>query len=126
MYLHIWFKLQFDLGMDPAFPLWGSNSERIRASDGKYVEISHTNGGLSGIMEPIGHTDFYPNGGIVMPGCSTIDVRCSHNRAYQYMADSIDHEGFMAGKCNGVEEISSNTCANIGKLHMGGAKTKLG
>lgn len=76
-------------------------------------------------MEPIGHTDFYPNGGVNMPGCG-VDFRCSHNRAYMYIADSIDHQRFMADKCNNVEEISNDSCSNIGKLHMGGASIKTG
>lgn len=76
-------------------------------------------------MEPVGHTDFYPNGGVKMPGCG-IDIRCSHNRSYLYMADSIDHKGYMADKCDNVGEISNGTCSNTGKLHMGGANIKMG
>lgn len=106
-------KYFFFQGLDPACPLWGNDSQRIRPSDGKYVEIIHTNGGQWGLMEPIGDTDFYPNGGIDMPGCT--DIVCSHHRAFFYIADSIDHQRFMADKCDNVEEILNDSCSNSGK-----------
>ena len=41
-----------------------------------FVDVIHTDagpiisGGL-GLMQPSGHVDFYPNGGIQQPGCGT-------------------------------------------------------
>lgn len=75
-------------------------------------------------MEPVGDVDFYPNGGVNMPGCLVIDPGCSHGRSVNYIADSIDHKGFMAKKCESIEEISNDNCSNTGQLHMGGADIK--
>lgn len=97
----------------------------MRKSDAAYLEVIHTNCGQLGLLEPIGHNDFYPNGGVQMPGCDG-NLYCSHARSWEYLADSIDHDKFMADKCNDVTEITENNCANIGKLHMGGAQIKPG
>lgn len=105
-------------------PLWGSGSQRIRPSDANYVEIIHSNGGNLGLEEPVGHNDFYPNGGKNMPGCGITDVGCSHGRSYQYFAYSLDNQGFIAYQCRNMDEISSGSCSNLSKLHMGGSRPK--
>ena len=57
---------------------------RLDAGDANYVECIHTNGPTvvlvgAGIGAPIGHADFFPNGGDSQPGCLT--NTCSHGRA---------------------------------------------
>lgn len=42
---------------------------RLDPSDAKHVHVIHTNGGLLGFLKPIGHADFYPNGGMNQKGC---------------------------------------------------------
>ena len=68
--------LCFYLAFDPAYPGFdGPNARRrLAKSDAKFVDVIHTNArtGLSnavGIETPLGHADFYPNGGSRMPGC---------------------------------------------------------
>ncbi|XP_077295951.1 pancreatic lipase-related protein 2-like [Arctopsyche grandis] len=117
-------KIPYITAFDPAFPLWGSGSQRIRPSDANYVEIIHSNGGNLGLEEPVGHNDFYPNGGKSQPGCGALDVGCSHGRSYQFFAYSLNNQGFMANQCRSVTEINNNSCANLSKLHMGGASPK--
>lgn len=112
------------LGFDPAMPLWGSSSQRLRATDGGYVEVIHTNGGAMGLNEPCGHNDFYPNRGSQQPGCGVLDTGCSHARAWQYFADSLDHTGYQAKQCNSYAEMNNGQCANLSTLYMGGSKTK--
>ena len=65
--------------MDPAGPFFALNdtSRRIDTTDGDFVDIIHTDGGTLtgnelGMLDPIGHVDFYPNGGEVQPGCNTL------------------------------------------------------
>ncbi|XP_035206600.1 uncharacterized protein LOC118181539 [Stegodyphus dumicola] len=65
-------------GLDPAGPFFNGveNIVRLDKGDASFVDIIHTNmDGQSlkgyGLKEPIGHLDFYPNGGEIQPGCST-------------------------------------------------------
>ncbi|KAG8172162.1 hypothetical protein JTE90_012221 [Oedothorax gibbosus] len=49
---------------------------RLDRSDAEFVDTIHSNAALSvtdgfGIMKPVGHFDFYPNGGELQPGCET-------------------------------------------------------
>lgn len=59
-------------GLDPALPLYSpaSDSERLSSSDAAFVDVIHTDGGILGYPWPLGHADFFPNGGIpLQPGC---------------------------------------------------------
>ncbi len=68
-------------GLDPAGPLFANNDPlgtvpetRLNPSNAALVQCIHTNGeplveGGFGTMQPMGHVDFYANGGQVQPGC---------------------------------------------------------
>ena len=63
-------------GLDPAGPLFEGYdpSVRLDKTDASYVDVIHSNGeslivGGFGTWEPIGHADFYPNGGRAQRGC---------------------------------------------------------
>lgn len=53
------------VGLDPANPLFPLENVkgRLDKSDATYVEVIHTDAGKLGYINPIGHNDFYPNGG---------------------------------------------------------------
>ncbi|XP_035795010.1 pancreatic triacylglycerol lipase-like [Anopheles albimanus] len=101
-------------GLDPAELAFTETHERVRLdpSDAQFVDIVHSDAtpfvphiGL-GLYEPIGHVDFYPNGGSKQPGCQhdfwkqETDARfvsnmfhffsCSHSRAYEYFIESLE------------------------------------
>ena len=59
------------LGLDPALPLFtlGNKDARLDKHDARHVEVIHTCGGYLGFASPLGHIDFYPNGGTRQPGC---------------------------------------------------------
>ncbi|KOB70747.1 Uncharacterized protein OBRU01_14791 [Operophtera brumata] len=64
-------------GLDPAGPLFEFQDPRARLdrSDAKFVDVIHSNGetlilGGLGAAQPLGHVDFFPNGGRVQHGCS--------------------------------------------------------
>lgn len=62
-------------GIDPAGPLFegASTLNRLHKEDALFVDIIHTDGGKFGIVENVGHVDFYPNGGrALQPGCKEI------------------------------------------------------
>ncbi|KAL7305252.1 hypothetical protein TKK_0002390 [Trichogramma kaykai] len=103
-------------GLDVAYPLYmntGPEGHLTRA-DAEFVDIIHTDGGRLGFPIPLGHADFYPNGGIRrQPGCNIENIvsmginmllnryiTCSHNRAWRFYAESVTNPlGFPASRC---------------------------
>ncbi|KAJ8666850.1 hypothetical protein QAD02_008512 [Eretmocerus hayati] len=114
-------------GLDPAQPCFTSANESLKLDreDADFVDVIHTNanrillGGL-GLQKPLGHIDFYPNGGKIQLGCGTTsesnsfwssfthvlkfpvdEVKkavCSHGRSYEFFTDSINVK--MSRKCD--------------------------
>ncbi len=63
-------KLKRISGLDPAGPMFGQkSSERLDKTDAEFVDVIHSDSTL-GFNSPIGHVDFYPNGGSSQPGCN--------------------------------------------------------
>ncbi|XP_012259852.2 pancreatic triacylglycerol lipase [Athalia rosae] len=92
--------IQAVVALDPARPNFDhvGDDKRVSKSDAAYVEVIHTNAGLLGLKEKLGHSDFFPNGGKAQPGCG-LDLAgsCSHGRSYEYFAESIRNPtGFRA------------------------------
>ncbi|XP_010358681.2 lipase member I isoform X5 [Rhinopithecus roxellana] len=58
-------------GLDPAGPKFSRKLpyKRLDYTDAKFVDVIHSNSNGLGIREPLGHIDFYPNGGKKQPGC---------------------------------------------------------
>ncbi|KAG8195855.1 hypothetical protein JTE90_008547 [Oedothorax gibbosus] len=118
-------------GLDPASPLFEGYDSNIKLdpSDANFVDVIHSNGnsflkGGLGTFEPLGHADFYPNGGRVQIGCNNVFIGavtdiiygkwqslCNHRRAFRFFIDSImpscrfpafpcdSYENFLAGRC---------------------------
>lgn len=59
------------IGLDPAsvFFDFEKTDKRLADTDADYVQVIHTDSGHYSIEYPIGHADFYPNGGRKQPGC---------------------------------------------------------
>ncbi|XP_065073470.1 pancreatic triacylglycerol lipase-like [Ochlerotatus camptorhynchus] len=118
------------IGMDPAGPLFSlGQPDIIHESDGQYVEAIYTNSGLLGFDLPLGHANFYPNGGRTQPGCG-IDItgNCAHTRAHQYFAESIGSPlGFVGQRCASHEEILAGVCTESGpNALLGGEPSNYG
>jgi len=115
--------------MDPAEPYYGVMDPSIWVSkdDAEFVDIIHVNsdtllgGGLS-MYGPLGHVDFYPNGGLHQPGCDDIlglesglidFIRggCSHVRGWTYFTESLNAEpGFLGTLCDSWEDFTDGKC----------------
>lgn len=88
------------VGLDPARVLFSfDNTEnRLTDTDADYVEVIHTS--ILSFAQPIGTIDFYPNGGKSQPGCQwDLTARCSHQRAFEFYAESIYNPEFNAFGC---------------------------
>ena len=117
-------------GLDPAGPLFGKNaSERLDKNDAEFVDIIHTDK-ILGLDLPIGHADFYPNGGESQPSCSnkTINktnsihkkrnlmnaiesVKCSHAKSVEFFIQSINSNcKFFSISCSSYQNYLNSYC----------------
>ncbi|XP_065204848.1 pancreatic triacylglycerol lipase-like [Planococcus citri] len=117
-------KLPRITGLDPAFPLYMFSGKQghLASTDAEFVDVIHTDGGVFGFPIALGDADFFPNGGFpAQPGCRINSllqknqikriVSCSHDRAWQYYAESILNEkGFPAVRCANYETFLAGVC----------------
>ncbi|XP_030383257.1 pancreatic triacylglycerol lipase-like [Scaptodrosophila lebanonensis] len=105
-------RIRTIVGLDPSFALFNDVDENHRLSikDALYVEIMHTNAGFLGIAEPIGHADFYPNGGLSQPEC---DHECAHQRSLEYYAEAVAKECFGSVRCPNYTEALRRKCGGV-------------
>ncbi|XP_043279653.1 pancreatic triacylglycerol lipase-like [Venturia canescens] len=123
-------------GLDPAEPHFSNTSPMVRLdpTDAEFVTAIHTDsspfisGGL-GISQPVGHIDFYPNGGRNQPGCNhgvlnsiTLErgsffrgikrfLGCNHIRSYDYFIESINTVcPFLAVPCSSWTRFLAGDC----------------
>jgi len=101
-------------GLDPG-RTWPLNETDIilDKTDADFVDIVHTNGGDDeyhlAIFDPIGHVDFYANGGQDQPGCD--DQYCSHLRTTRLFTESINSNvGFRSLRCDTFEDFQEGLC----------------
>lgn len=134
-------------GLDPAKPFFENTpiDVRLDASDANFVDVIHTDTGESstsfggsGYFNPIGHIDFYPNGGKTQPGCEmsfipfmkrtsgTFIYRlkqymlCNHKLSYLLFIESINSPcPFLAAPCESWENYKSGECFDCTKQGEG-------
>ncbi|XP_052256454.1 pancreatic triacylglycerol lipase-like [Dreissena polymorpha] len=134
-------------GLDPAGPQFEKKDPKVRLdpTDAVFVDAIHTDGDSLiqlgfGLEQPVGHVDYFPNGGENQPGCPnelsqnlfnlitgnigalTDGVACSHMRVIDLFTESINsaclfrahpcssRADFQAGRCNAC----GTGCANMG------------
>ncbi|KAG7300645.1 hypothetical protein JYU34_014952 [Plutella xylostella] len=116
-------------GLDPAGPCFRSlpPNMRLDASDGQRVDVLHTNIDGFGMAEPIGHVDFYANGGEFQPGdipyvpCLVV---CSHLRSVLYWWQALEHaKKFIGVQCDSVQEARFANCYNNSQTNYLGSET---
>ncbi|KAJ8979140.1 hypothetical protein NQ317_016759 [Molorchus minor] len=117
-------QLDHIVGLDPALPLFSlaDTNNRLDPTDAKYVHVIHTCGGMLGFMAPIGHADYYPNGGSSQPGC-LLDVTgvCAHARSFFYFAESIAPitKTFVSKQCSTYKDYKKGKCKSNPRSIMG-------
>ncbi|XP_041975626.1 pancreatic triacylglycerol lipase-like [Aricia agestis] len=118
-------QVEYITGLDPALLGWVNNINRFQPQDAKYTEVIHTNYGLNGYIGDLAQVDFYPNGGISMPGCDS--NACDHARSYFYFAESLKSGGFTGRQCHNYYAAVLGLCDFLpGALQMGGLRPKTG
>lgn len=103
-------------GLDPSGPCFRNlgPEERLDASDGDFVQVVATNIDGYGMAAPMGHVNFYINGGEYQPGdlyWMPCTVLCSHVRAYTIWLSALHHPNHFIGiKCDSVQQARRNQC----------------
>lgn len=69
------FELQM-IALDPAKPFFknATPTSRLDKTNAEFVDVIHTACSSFGLEQPIGHADFYPNGGVHQPGCTLKEI----------------------------------------------------
>ncbi|KAJ0183326.1 hypothetical protein K1T71_001302 [Dendrolimus kikuchii] len=105
-------KLGRITGLDPAGPCFSHaySDQRLDKSDANYVDVIHSNRLVQGIIESLGHADFYLNGGGPnQPGCFM--PSCSHLRAAQVYTESVKTpKSFVGIHCQSWKHFEGNSC----------------
>ncbi|RVE50204.1 hypothetical protein evm_005227, partial [Chilo suppressalis] len=116
-------------GLDPAGPCFRSlpPQYKLNPSDADNVDVIHTNIDGFGIAEPLGHVDFYVNGGEFQPGdiayipCLVV---CSHFKSVIYWWQALKHPTkFIGVKCDSVQDARIAGCYNNTETNVVGMKT---
>ncbi|XP_048188008.1 hepatic triacylglycerol lipase [Perognathus longimembris pacificus] len=127
-------------GLDAAGPLFEKKppQDRLSPDDANFVDAIHTFtkkyvGMRIGFQEPIGHYDFYPNGGTQQPGCHILEMykhiglqglkgilktlKCSHERAVHLFIDSLKHndQQMIGYQCTDMERFKQGLCLHCRK-----------
>lgn len=110
-------KIAVIIALDPASVLFDyfETDKRLSETDAEYVQVIHTDGGHYSFEFPLGHADFYPNGGKNQPGCKAKNAfaslvgtshRADDNESTVLVIDSIRDNNFAlfvsADKCSHV------------------------
>ncbi|XP_066556026.1 lipase member H [Amia ocellicauda] len=121
-------------GLDPAGPTFTGTSpdERLDPTDAVFVDVLHTDMDALGFRAPLGHIDFYANGGADQPGCPKTIFSgkryfiCDHQRSVFLYLCSLNktcnitaypcasYQDFLDGKCVGCEAFKPAPCPLFG------------
>ncbi|XP_034430276.1 phospholipase A1 member A isoform X2 [Hippoglossus hippoglossus] len=109
-------------GLDPAGPMFkGADTfDRLDPSDALFVDAIHTDSDYFGISIPVGHVDFFLNGGMDQTGCARSRfasmygyVICDHMRALHVYMSALNGSCPMRGiPCSNYEDFLNGQCVN--------------
>ncbi|XP_008934677.1 PREDICTED: phospholipase A1 member A isoform X2 [Merops nubicus] len=131
-------------GLDPAGPKYtrASPEERLDPGDALFVEAIHTDADNFGIRIPVGHIDYFVNGGRDQPGCPRFIsagykyLICDHMRAVHLYVSALKHScpimafpcssyhDFLNGRCLDCVDPFLLSCPRIGLLEQAGINMK--
>ncbi|KAM6099203.1 phospholipase A1 member A [Theristicus caerulescens] len=131
-------------GLDPAGPKYtrASPEERLDPGDALFVEAIHTDADNFGIRIPVGHIDYFVNGGKDQPGCPRFIsagykyLICDHMRAVHLYVSALkhscpimafpcaSHQDFLNGHCLDCVDPFLFSCPRIGLLEQAGVNMR--
>ncbi|KAM9347784.1 phospholipase A1 member A [Symphorus nematophorus] len=107
-------------GLDPAGPMFkGADTfDRLDPSDAQFVDAIHTDSDYFGISIPVGHVDFFLNGGKDQTGCARSRfasmygyVICDHMRALHVYMSALNGSCPLSGiPCFSYDEFLKGHC----------------
>ncbi|XP_073335784.1 lipase member H [Pagrus major] len=120
--------------LDPAGPQFTGTppEDHLDFKDAQFVDVLHTDIDALGFREPLGHIDFYANGGTDQPGCpKTIFsggsyFKCDHQRSVFLYLNSLNrtctskvfpcssYKDFLDGKCLDCDRFGAAGCPVFG------------
>ncbi|KAG8008572.1 Lipase member H [Nibea albiflora] len=107
--------------LDPAGPQFTGTSKenRLDPTDAQFVDVLHTDMDTLGFREPLGHIDFYANGGADQPGCPNTILsggayfKCDHQRSVFLYLDTVNQTcAKKAFPCSSYKEFLDGNCLN--------------
>ncbi|XP_074550575.1 phospholipase A1 member A isoform X2 [Halichoeres trimaculatus] len=111
-------------GLDPAGPMFkGADTfDRLDPSDAQFVDAIHTDSDYFGISIPVGHVDFFLNGGKDQTGCARSRfasmygyVICDHMRALHVYMSALNGSCPLVGiPCSSYEDFLKGSCVDCG------------
>lgn len=128
------------IALDPAGPLFThpllrDNETRLDLGDAKFVQVIYTSRHQLGIGIPIGHQNFYPNGGTSpQPSCvkwytklsqdNILTLRCSHKFAYRLLISSFNPQHRFVGRKCSNEQFYNDVLCNLDQTDVLGFRSK--
>ncbi|XP_053607004.1 lipase member H-like isoform X2 [Plodia interpunctella] len=109
-------KLSRLTALDPSGPCFRTlgPEDRLDLNDADLVDVVSTNIDGFGMATPVGHVNFYVNGGEYQPGdifWMPCNVLCSHIRSYTIWLAALDNpDSFLAVRCDSVQDARDNKC----------------
>lgn len=105
-------------GLDPMDHLISCSDKNncLFKTDGEFVDVIHTNEHLE-VSDPLGHVDFYPNGGLSIwqPFCG-INADCSFSFYREAMLSGENGLKFTAARSHSYEEFKKGICTAKNEL----------
>ncbi|CDQ69973.1 unnamed protein product [Oncorhynchus mykiss] len=115
--------------LDPAGPMFTGNppEDRLDPTDAQFVDVVHTDMDAFGFRKPLGHIDFYPNGGADQPGCpktifsGSSYFKCDHQRSVFLYLGSINRTcNIRAFPCSSYTEFLDGRCMDCDQFKPAG------
>ncbi|XP_036823666.1 lipase member H isoform X1 [Oncorhynchus mykiss] len=115
--------------VDPAGPQFNGKppEDRLDPTDAQFVDVVHTDMDAFGFRKPLGHIDFYANGGADQPGCPLTILsgsgyfKCDHQRSVLLYLGSLNRTcNIRAFPCTSYTDFLDGLCMDCDQFKPAG------